>query len=129
MTDQSILVVDDDQETLEMMGRLLSMEGYQPILCSDAAAAYEIARRTQPDLVILDVMMGDPEAGWTILTRLRADPATAQIPAIMYSADAQFLRTRKGILRMNACAILEKPFHMHDLLLGIAEMLGPQPVV
>ena len=128
MQPAKVVVVDDDIETLKMMDMLLAHEGYQTTLCSEAVDAYETIRRTQPDLVILDLMLGDPEAGWTILMLLRGDPATAHIPAIMYSANASFLRVRAGILRMKDCAILEKPFDMDTLLVRVAEALGPQPV-
>ena len=128
MDRQRIVVVEDDRETLEMMGSLLLMEGYHPILCAEREDAYEIVRRTQPDLVILDLMMGDPEAGWTILLMLREDPMTADIPVIMYSADTHFLRVREEALRMQHCTILEKPFHIHELQLSIAEVLGPHSV-
>ena len=128
MDRQRIVVVEDDRETLEMMGSLLLMEGYHPVLCAEREDAYGIVRSTQPDLVILDLMMGDPEAGWTILLMLREDPVTADIPVIMYSADTHFLRVRQAVLRMKGCAILEKPFHVHELLIRIAEMVGPQLV-
>ncbi len=83
-----------------------------------------IVRRTQPDLVILDLQMGSPETGWQILTLLRGDPATVHIPAILYSSHADFLRVRTAVLRRKRCATLEKPFALPDLLATIAEALA-----
>ena len=63
MAGQRIVVVDDDLDTLELMDDLLPQEGFQPILCSEAEDACGIVRRTQPDLVILDLQMGGPHSG------------------------------------------------------------------
>ncbi len=124
MAGHRIVVADDDLDTLELMDALLTQEGFQPILCSEAEDAYVIVRRTQPDLVILDLQMGSPETGWQILHLLRGDPATAHIPALMYSCHADFLRVRTGVLRRQRCATLEKPFALPDLLATIAEALA-----
>ena len=124
MAGHRIVVADDDLDTLELMDALLTQEGFQPILCSEAEDAYVIVRRTQPDLVILGLQMGSPETGWQILNLLRGDPATAHIPALMYSGHADFLRVRTGVLRRQRCATLEKPFALPDLLATIAEALA-----
>jgi two-component system response regulator MtrA len=124
MAGHRIVVADDDLDTLELMGDLLTQEGFQPILCSEAEDAYVIVRRTQPDLVILGLQMGSPETGWQILNLLRGDPTTTHIPALMYSAHSDFLRVRAGVLRRQRCATLEKPFALPDLLATIAEALA-----
>ncbi len=124
MAGHRIVVADDDLDTLELMDALLTQEGFQPILCSEAEDAYVIVRRTQPDLVILGLQMGSPETGWQILNLLRGDPTTTHIPALMYSAHSDFLRVRAGVLRTQRCATLEKPFALPDLLATIAEALA-----
>ena len=119
-----IMVVDDDQDTLEFMADLLADAGYTPILSSEHEDAYSLARRLKPDLAILDLQMADPEAGWAILALLRADPATAHIPAILYSSNHPYLDVRQEVLRKKRCAILKKPFEVHELLQRIAEALA-----
>ena len=119
-----ILVVDDDHDTLEFMADLLVDAGYTPILSSEHEDAYPLARRLQPDLAILDLQMADPEAGWTILAVLRADPATAHIPAILYSSNHAYLHVRQEVLRKKRCAVLKKPFEIRELLDRIAETLA-----
>ena len=68
--------------------------------------------------------MGSPKAGWQILTLLRGDPATAHIPALMYSSHPDFLQVRTRVLRRKCCVTLEKPFSLPDLLATIAEALA-----
>ena len=126
MAGQCILVVDDDRDTLDMMDMLLRHEGYQPILWSDGDSAYELIRKKQPDLVLLDLRMGDPYAGWWTLDLLRHDPSTRRIPAVMYSANKDFLRRRATMLRAKGCDTLEKPFQPDELLAKIEEALQRQ---
>jgi DNA-binding response OmpR family regulator len=127
MEHEKIVVVEDDIDTLEMMDLFLADEGYQPIMCSEAADAIEIVRRTQPDVVILDLMQGGPVGGWDILMEIRADPATGGIPVILYSAHVDFLAQRQGMLRTHRCLILKKPFLLPDLVATIEAALALAP--
>ena len=54
---QSILVVDDDQEILKMVSRILELEGYGVAIAADGEAALALLEEHRPDLVILDIMM------------------------------------------------------------------------
>jgi CheY-like chemotaxis protein len=125
MAGEMIVVVDDDTATLELLDALPRDAGYQVRVQADFEAAFQMIARVQPDLVLLDLMVGQTEAGWTILTVLRADPLTAHIPAILYSGNARFLETRAGILRRKKrCEILIKPFTQAALLAKIVQVLG-----
>ena len=127
MAGQRIVVVDDDKETLDMMNMLLREEGYQAIPWSDGDSAYEFIQSKQPDLVLLDLRMGDPYAGWWTLDFLRHDPSTRHIPAIMYSADKEFLRKRRRMLKAKGCDTLAKPFQLDELLAKIDAALKSRP--
>lgn len=70
---RSILVVDDDRSTLEMVSLLLEREGYKTFVSEDAMTALELARLSRPDLILLDVLMR-PLDGWAFLDALLADP-------------------------------------------------------
>ncbi len=123
-----IVVVDDDRLTLKLMEVVLAQAGYQPILCADAEHAYALIRNQQPDLVTLDLQMrSDPEAGWEILSLLRVDAATAQIPVILCSGNGHFLQERREVLRAKGCAMLEKPFDPDTLLAKIGHLIGARP--
>lgn len=78
----------------------------------------------RPEAIVLDIRMGDPETGWTVLELLRLDPAAATIPVIVCSADSIFLRAKEAQLRALHYDILEKPFDLDTLLAKVATALG-----
>ena len=122
--DPLIMVVDDDIDTLEMMECFLDGEGYRTVLWHQATGAHEIIRKEQPNLVILDLRMEQRDAGWTILEQMRADPATAHIPAIMYSGSGCWFRAQRETLLELNCDALEKPFELAELQVKIDAALG-----
>lgn len=86
-----VLVVDDDLSVLELLARVLEREGYAVRTVANGAAALRLARELRPRLITLDVMMPSMD-GWSVLTTLKADPATRAIPVVMISMvdDRQF---------------------------------------
>ncbi len=77
-----ILVIDDDPSVLELMQRTLTKEGYDVQCASSGEEGLRLARELRPAAVTLDVMMLEMD-GWTVLTSLKADPVTADIPVVM----------------------------------------------
>jgi signal transduction histidine kinase/DNA-binding response OmpR family regulator len=77
-----VLVVDDDHTARELMRRLLAKEGFDVITATDGQEGLELARRFEPSVITLDVMMPGLD-GWDVLKELKADPALADIPVIM----------------------------------------------
>jgi CheY-like chemotaxis protein len=124
MSDPVIAVVNNDTEFLELMQDLLSVEGYRTVICKEGDKAYSLVKEIQPSLVVLDIRMDQPETGWTILELLRLDPQTTQIPVIVCSADAPFLREKAATLHSLRCDVLEKPFDLESLLDKVARGLG-----
>jgi len=80
----TILVVDDDPVVHDLMSRYLNKEGFRAVNASDGAEAVRLAKQVHPIAITLDVMMPRMD-GWTVLTTLKADPETADIPVIMLS--------------------------------------------
>ncbi len=115
-----IAVVDDDRVYSEMIRDFLDGEGYETILIQQAAMAVETIVRVRPALVLLDVRMDVAESGATILTDLRANRVTADLPVIVCTADQQFLRNRAAFLQAQNAAFIAKPFDL-DALLDIIE--------
>ena len=72
----SILVVDDDPEIVTMLSTRLTKRGYTVTTASDGNRAIEMAKREQPDVVLLDVMMPG-KSGWEVARALKHDPVTA----------------------------------------------------
>lgn len=111
-----IIVVDDDLPTLALMHDLLTPAGYRVDCASTSEAGLCATRQECPALIILDLRTDTPDAGWRLLERLRADPATAAVPVIAYSTDHHALQTRHTWLRERNCATLAKPFDLDELL-------------
>jgi len=122
-----IAVVDDDTDFLTLLTDLLEGEGYRARSLMVAGAAYQDLLALRPDLIILDVRMETPEAGWQLLELLKLTPATAATPVIMCSADAPFLRAKEAHLLERGCAVLEKPFDLDDLLRAVDDALERSP--
>src|SRR5262249_23367979 len=77
-----VLVVDDDASVRDLMQRALEKDGFRIEVAADGQTGLELARRLTPAVITLDVMMPHMD-GWSVLTALKADSATANIPVIM----------------------------------------------
>ena len=78
----SVLVIDDDPTVHALMRRFLNREGYRVSSALSGSEGLDMARELQPHVITLDVMMPEMD-GWTVLTRLKADPEIAEIPVVM----------------------------------------------
>jgi CheY-like chemotaxis protein len=78
----TVLVIDDEPLARDLIERALSKEGFHIVLATDGRSGLELARKLKPQAITLDVMMPGMD-GWAVLTALKADPATADIPVIM----------------------------------------------
>ena len=104
-----ILVVDDNEENREMLGRRLAREGYEVHRAAGGAEALAALETTAADLVLLDVMMPDIN-GYEVLKRLKANPRLKDIPVLMISS----LEDTESVARcieLGAEDYLPKPFN------------------
>ncbi len=96
----TILIVEDHEDTLEVMARIVASFSYRPLRAHTAEAAFAVLVTEKPNIIIVDGMM--PGMNGAEFTRLcRADSATARIPIILHTAiiDPQFSRDaiEKGV--------------------------------
>jgi signal transduction histidine kinase/DNA-binding response OmpR family regulator len=82
--EKTILVIDDDENTCEMLARTFSKDGYRVLIAMSAEDGLQKAREHLPDVITLDVMMPGTD-GWALLRNLKSDPDLMQIPVIMLS--------------------------------------------
>ena len=84
-----VLVIDDEASQRDLMGRFLTRQGFSVRTAGDGRTGLDLARSLAPRVILLDVMMPEVD-GWTVLTTLKGDPATRDIPVVMVSfvADA-----------------------------------------
>lgn len=121
-----IAVIDDDAIFVELMVDLLAnVEGYDVVSNADSLVSFEFIKRQQPDLVILDLMMGREQTGWAVLDLLRDDPETADIPVILCSAASPALnQNAQRLVGRPSVQAIAKPFDVDDLLELIARLLA-----
>jgi signal transduction histidine kinase/DNA-binding response OmpR family regulator len=79
---QTILVVDDDATSRDLLCRMLRSEGYKVFTAPSGEAGLQAARELQPDVITLDLLMPGMD-GWTVLAALKADRSTAHIPVVI----------------------------------------------
>ena len=116
-----IYIVEDDSSIRELEQYALQSNGYDARGCEDAASFWAALRDTRPELVILDVMLPD-EDGYQILTKLRANTATASIPVIMVTAKTSEIDVVKG-LDHGADDYLCKPFGIMEFISRVKAVL------
>ena len=80
----SVLIIDDDPESLELTERMLRKEGWETLVARNASEALDLARSALPSLILLDVLMPDMD-GWELLRALKGDPSVAACPVVMLS--------------------------------------------
>jgi signal transduction histidine kinase/DNA-binding response OmpR family regulator len=82
LSGKSVLIVDDDPTVHDVLRATIAKEGYRLLHAYDGAQALEMARTEKPDVITLDVMMPKLD-GWSVLGKLKSEPALASIPVIM----------------------------------------------
>ncbi len=87
MTDR-VLIVDDDVDTLRMVGLMLQRQGYEISSASNGEQGLAKAFDEKPDVILLDIMMPDID-GYEVTRRLRKNPLTKSTPILMFSAKTQ----------------------------------------
>src|SRR4051812_5049441 len=78
----SILVIDDDSVSQDLLRTMLSREGYRVTIAGDGETGLQLARELRPDVITLDIAMPKMD-GWSVLTSLKADPELHDIPVVM----------------------------------------------
>jgi DNA-binding response OmpR family regulator len=117
-----VLVADDDEDILELIVFRLERSGYTVLQARDGAEALELARRSRPDLAVLDVMMPKLD-GFDLTRRLREDESTSKMPIILLTARTQEADVERGF-DAGADDYLRKPFSPQELRSRVQAILG-----
>jgi len=116
-TRNTILIVEDDTDTLEMLSTYFQAQGYNIITAVMGEDALKICKETPPDLIIEDIRLPDID-GYEVCRRLRQNLRTSQIPVI-FLTELKDRSDRIAGLKLGAVDYITKPFDMQELRLRV----------
>jgi len=123
---QSVLIVDDEPMARTLLRLMLVRAGFNVAEAEDGYDALAKVKQSQPDIVLLDVMMPGMD-GFTVCEKLRHGENTSDLPIIMLSAKTDLDSINKG-LRVGATKYLTKPISPEDLTRHVREALDVKPI-
>jgi DNA-binding response OmpR family regulator len=124
---EKILIVDDDVDTLRLVGLMLQRQGYQIVAANNGQQALVMAKTEEPDLILLDIMMPDLD-GYEVTRQLRDNPETSGIPIIMFTAKSR-LEDRVTGFEVGADDYLTKPTQPRELFVHVQDILARKGAV
>ena len=119
---EKILIIDDDLDTLRLVGLMLQKQGYLISAASNGAQGLAKAFEERPDLILLDVMMPDMD-GYEVTRRLRKNPTTVSTPVLLFTAKTQLDDKVMGF-EVGADDYLTKPTHPTELQAHVKALLA-----
>ncbi len=117
----TVLVIDDNADTLELLQRYLSGSRYRFVGVPDPLRAFELAEEADPQIVVLDVMLPGLD-GWELLGRLRENPKTSGVPVIVCT----ILPQEDLAATLGAAGYLRKPVTQLAFLSALDQLLAPR---
>lgn len=121
-----MLIIDDDEGTVNAFSRILHLRGYETATAMAADAGWQQLERSRPDAILLDLRMPGMD-GITFLRRLRLQQAYRRIPVAVITGDPSALDTAASELRDLDAKLYLKPLRFEDVL-GIVAALLMRPM-
>ncbi len=117
-----VLLVDNHVDNREMYAEYLQIRGFRVIPCSDSQASIEVARRSEPDIILLELRMTGMN-GIQVLRELRKDSGLAHVPVVALTASVM-TRERAAAEAAGFTELLPKPFFPEDLATAIIRIIA-----
>jgi CheY-like chemotaxis protein len=127
---KAVLIIDDDSDFVKAIQALLESSGYRVRSASNGREGLQLAKTTQPDLVLLDVMMSERTEGFFVLQEMRRTPELSKTPVIVMSSiysDEPAFRVDPGSGWLPADLFLAKPVEPARLLAEAMRLTGGSP--
>lgn len=125
MPNARIIVVDDEAHITHVVSLKLRNAGYDVQTACDGEEAFELVSRDPPDLLITDLQM-PYMSGLELCAKLREQPSTANVPALMLTARGYSLASSE-LTKTNIKQVMSKPFSPRKILETVEELLGGTP--
>lgn len=110
-----ILLIDDEEDILYLVGRMLEKEGFEVERVQTGAEGIKKAKEHKPDLILLDIMLPDI-SGWELSKELKEDKETKGIPIVMLTIRTSEPSVEKSFVYSHCEAHIGKPFKREKLI-------------
>jgi DNA-binding response OmpR family regulator len=118
-----IIVIDDDPDILDASSIVLNSKGYEVITSNNPESGYKMIKQESPDLIILDVMMNEPDDGFFLAQKLRREKITT--PIILYTSVSKSVGIEFGVSEIVPVdEYVEKPISPDELLQKVNKLLN-----
>lgn len=116
-----VLIIDDDRDLLELLAYRMEVNNFEVLTASSGPDALSKSK-TSPDVILMDIMMPENSEGYSILTKLKMDERTKDIPVIFLTRKVE---DREKALKKGCAYFITKPFEAKDLLEKIRLVTAP----
>jgi DNA-binding response OmpR family regulator len=123
---KKILIADPDKSAGASLSEHLKRAGFTPVVVDIGARVFDVARDELPALIILEAVFNEP-TGFEICKRLQIDYATAHLPIMMLSEQAEDIDRILG-LEIGAEDYLRKPYHPREVVLKVRKVIARSPL-
>ena len=110
---KKVLVIDDEPDTLELVKLVLESGGFTTMLAKNGKEALSQIEATEPDIVLLDIMMPDMD-GWEVFRKIKEK--YSRVPIAILTAKAQNIDRLMGLHVLKADDYITKPFGKNELI-------------
>lgn len=111
-----LLVIDDEPMLRDILCEVLIEEGYRVITSPTYFTDLDVLVQMNPDLIILDIVLGGRQAGMEFLGTLKADPRTVRIPVAVCTGASHLTEQINARLSKWDCLLISKPFDLDEML-------------
>ncbi|MCK5292390.1 MAG: response regulator [Thermoplasmata archaeon] len=119
---KKIVVVDDEQNILDLVGMILEAEGFMVSKALNGTEGIKMAQKEHPDLVLLDIMMPEMD-GWVVYRKLKEDAKTKDIPVAMLTVKAQTIDKEMALDVIGVEDYITKPFTPDELVERVQKLV------
>lgn len=116
-----VMIVEDEEDVLNFVSRVLEFEGYQVLQVKDGDEGIKVVREHHVALVLLDLRLPGID-GWSVLVQMKSDPTLVTIPVVMLTASAGAPQ-RERALSLGAADYLVKPLSAASLRKAVVRVL------